>query len=272
MANESSNSNTDPTPPVIAVDVGNSHIKFGFFSAIPDTGIPEPTRTLRVPLDEQHEPLGELETWLADSAAADCRWGISSVNRAGSTVLVDWLRNRDAVERTQLLGSGDLPLEVRLDRPDMVGLDRLANAVATNRLRAPERPAVIIDVGSATTIDAVSADGAFLGGAILPGFELSARALHHFTDMLPYVGPDELLPVPEPLGTSTIDAMRSGLFWGAIGAARELVDRMHPDGGGDTEVILTGGGFESMLPFLSETGHVVPHLTVAGIALAAGSE
>ena len=86
-----------------------------------------------------------------------------------------------------MLAAGDLPLEVRLERPDMVGIDRLVDAVAVNRLRDAGRPAVIVDVGTAITVDLVSADGAFLGGAILPGIQMSARAMHEFTDLLPLV-------------------------------------------------------------------------------------
>ena len=69
-----------------------------------------------------------------------------------------------------------MPLVIRLPRPDMVGVDRLLDALATNRLRPPGRPAIVIDVGTAITVDLLSAEGFFMGGSILPGIAMSARA------------------------------------------------------------------------------------------------
>jgi pantothenate kinase type III len=137
------------------------------------------------------------------------------------------VREHRSADRIMLMASGDLPLEVRLARPDMVGIDRLVDAVAVNRLRAANRPAAIVDIGSAITVDLVSADGAFLGGAILPGIQMSARALHEFTDMLPLVAMSDLTAPPPALGTATEPAIEAGLFWGAIGAIRELIDQFH---------------------------------------------
>ena len=125
-----------------------------------------------------------------------------------------------------LLTSGDLPLVVKLPRPDMVGVDRLLDGLAANRLRTPGHPAVVVDVGSAITVDLIDAGGAFLGGAILPGIAMSARALHEFTDLLPQIDMAELAEPPPALGTATVAAMRSGLFWGAVGAVRQLVEQL----------------------------------------------
>ncbi len=112
----------------------------------------------------------------------------------------------------------------------MVGIDRLVDAVAVNRLRDAGRPAVVVDVGSAITVDLVSRDGAFLGGAILPGIAMSARAIHEFTDLLPLVEMSELIAPPPVLGTATAPAMESGLFWGAD-RRDPAVDRPAADGG-----------------------------------------
>ena len=167
-----------------------------------------------------------------------------------------------------LLTSGDLPLVVKLPRPDMVGVDRLLDALAANRLRTPGRPAVVVDVGSAITVDLVDADGAFLGGAILPGIAMSARALHEFTDLLPQIDMAELAEPPPALGTATVAAMRSGLFWGAVGAVRQLVEQL-------TGRPATPRSFSpavrarSSRSSMGTAAQYVPHLTLAGIALAA---
>ena len=158
------------------------------------------------------------------------QWWIASVNRPAATRLIDWLSRHRPDDRITLLAAGDLPLEVRLERPDMVGIDRLIDAVAVNRLRDAGRPAVIVDVGTAITVDLLSADGAFLGGAILPGIQMSARALHEFTDLLPLVDVSDLTAPPPALGTATEPAMESGLFWGTVGAIRQLIEKLGQDG------------------------------------------
>ncbi len=84
----------------------------------------------------------------------------------------------------------------------------------------------MIDVGSSVAVDLVSAEGAFEGGAILPGIAMSARALHDYTDLLPQIPMSELGVPPAALGTATIPALRSGLYWGAVGAMRELIARL----------------------------------------------
>ena len=224
---------------MIAVDIGNARIKLGLFAGGCAAGLPEPVRTL--PLLGDAPDLDQIAPWLARSAArcdsvreaarhdgmsATGTWWIASVNRPAATRLIDWLSQHRPDDRITLLAAGDLPLEVRLERPDMVGIDRLVDAVAVNRLRDAGRPAVIVDVGTAITVDLVSAEGAFLGGAILPGIQMSARALHEFTDLLPLVDVSELTAPPPALGTATVPAMESGLFWGTVGAIRQLIEQL----------------------------------------------
>src|SRR5262249_49663366 len=124
--------------------------------------------------------------------------------------------------------AADLPLVVNLDHPDRVGIDRLLDAVAANVLRAPEQAAIVIDSGTATTVDLVSAAGAFEGGATLPGLELGARALHQYTALLPLIDVPKMLEQPRvaPLGKDTPRAMESGLWHGQVGAIRELTARL----------------------------------------------
>ena len=173
--------------------------------------------------------LEPLEAWLARASGRVSGWWIASVNRPAATRLVDWLRRSRADETITLLAAGDVPLEVAVQRPDMVGIDRLLDALAANHLRSAGRAAVVVDVGSAITVDLISPQGAFLGGAILPGIAMSARAMHAFTDLLPWIGMSDLASPPPPVGTATEPAMQSGLFWGAVGAIRQLVAQMARD-------------------------------------------
>ena len=119
------------------------------------------------------------------------------MNRPAAARLIEWLEREcrtpaGTPPAARVLTAADLPIAVGLEHPERVGLDRLAAAAAVNRLRSPDRGAIIVDTGSAVTVDLVSADGIFCGGAILPGIDMSARALHEFTDLLPLVSLNEL--------------------------------------------------------------------------------
>jgi len=264
----------------IAADIGNARIKLGLFTDGCAAILPEPVQTLS--LVGKEPELDRIASWLADIPLT---WWIASVNRPAATRLIDWLHEHRPGDRVVLLASGDLPLVVRLERPDMVGIDRLVDAVAVNRLRDANRPAVIVDVGTAITVDLVSADGAFLGGAILPGIQMAARALHHFTDLLPLVDCSELAAPPPALGDATVPAMKSGLFWGAVGAIRQLIEQLckaatsgrgqraeNPEGWGGSltaapaQVFLTGGAGAAVGDLLGRETRHVPNLTLSGIA------
>ncbi len=269
--------------PIIAVDIGNSRIKLGLFENVTTkaSSLPQPLRTHDITPGamrsenasaEAAERLGSIDAWLGESLdgarVADCDWWIGSVQRAVTSQLVNWLRERDATHIT-LLTSTDLPLAVNLPRPDMVGIDRLLGAVAANHLRAADKPAVIADLGTAITVDVVDAAGAFLGGSILPGIGLSARAMHEFTDLLPLVDMQSLTAEPPAWGTHTVEAMTCGLFWGAVGGVSRLVELAAKHLGADPEVFLTGGAAPRVAPLVAAETRYEPHLILAAIALVA---
>jgi len=257
--------------PLIAVDVGNARTKLGAVRADWADRLPEAEEPLGI--DNQAEELDSLAAWLAPFAATRASWWIGSVNRSAATRLVDWVRRNRPEDPLTLLSAADLPLAVELPRPDMVGVDRLLDALAANHLRQPDRPAVVVDVGTAITVDLVSAHGVFCGGAILPGIAMSARALDEFTDLLPLVDMSELTEPPPAVGTSTEQAMQSGLFWGAVGSIRELIRQMTdalPKGqANEPDVFLTGGAGPAVADLLGPSAHHVPQLTLMGIAWAA---
>lgn len=255
--------------PLIAVDIGNARMKFGFFEACDGRGLPEPVGSLQVSDSEQN--LDDVAAWLADLCKGQAGWWIGSVKRPTTSRLVEWLRQARPKDPVTLLASGDLPLDISLERPDMVGIDRLLDAVAANHLRQSDRPAVVVDLGSAITVDFISPDGRFEGGSIMPGIAMSARAMHEFTDLLPLVQMRELSDPPNPLGTSTLAAMRSGLFWGAVGAIRELIDRLSANQPNPADVFLSGGAGPAVAELLGPATQHVPHLTLAGIALTAAA-
>jgi type III pantothenate kinase len=237
--------------------------------------LPAPVDTLSI--GGVRPEFDQLTGWVERAAPPVLSWWIGSVNRPATTLLLDWLRSARPQDAVTLLVSADLPLVIRLPEPDRVGIDRLLDAVAANMLRSPGRPAVVVDVGTAITVDLVSADGAFCGGAILPGTAMSARALTEFTDLLPQVDVADLGEPPPLVGKTTVQAMHSGLFWSAVGAVRELASRMlaeqQPANGSpeprSPSIFLTGGAVAAMAGLLGSRACLVPHLTLAGIALTA---
>jgi len=253
--------------PLVAVDVGNNRIKCGFFSHGSEETLPEPQWAEA--FVHPGDGLDRLVALLPSVSPQAVSWWIGSVNRPGATRLIEWIRTRRPCDSVRLLAAGDLPLRVALPRPDMVGIDRLLDAVAANQLRSPNHAAVVVDVGSAITVDLVSGEGEFLGGAILPGIAMSARALHTFTDLLPLIDMAELAAPPPALGTATEAAMRSGLFWGAVGSIRQLIAELAQDQIDRTDVFLTGGAGPTVATLLGRTTRHVPHLTLSGIAVAA---
>jgi type III pantothenate kinase len=140
-----------------------------------------------------------------------------------------------------VVAASHIPISTGLVRPDQAGPDRLLAAWAASRLYGS--PTIVVDLGTATTVDAVDADGFFLGGAILPGLELAADALADGTSRLPRI---ELGLPAEAIGNDTASAIASGVMIGHVGSVRELAMRMHQkvsagDPAADTKVVITGG-------------------------------
>jgi type III pantothenate kinase len=155
-----------------------------------------------------------------------------------------------------------VPRIVLLDRPEEVGADRLVNAVAAKLTTAP--PLIVIDFGTATTFDVVDAEGQYAGGVIAPGINLSLEALSNAAARLPRVA---IRQTPKVIGTSTILAMQSGIFWGYIGLIEGLVSRIQGEFGHKMKVVATGG----LAPlFAGATGaieRVDSDLTLTGLRL-----
>ncbi len=256
--------------PLIAVDIGNNRIKLGRFETPWQEPLPEPVDTLQ--LGSAEPTLDGIVPWLGECASQRANWWIGSVSRPTTTRLVDWLRANRPADRITLLAAGDLPLAIEVPRPDMVGIDRLLDAVGVNRLREAGRLAVIVDVGSAITVDLLSREGAFLGGAIMSGIAMSARALHEFTDLLPLIEMAELASPPPALGDATVPAMRSGLFWGAVGGIRQLIERLAVEAGSTPQVFLSGGASPTVATLLGCPARHVAHLTLGSIALVAETQ
>ncbi|MCA8998556.1 MAG: type III pantothenate kinase [Planctomycetaceae bacterium] len=165
-----------------------------------------------------------------------------------------------------------LPLKIDVDYPEKVGMDRLLNAIAANRIRHPSQPAINVCSGTAVTVDVVDHHGVFRGGAILPGILMTSQSMRDQTTTLPLIDPWELLKVePDVLGRNTEAAIASGVYWGHLGAVRELIARFKDllrGEGRDPVVYVTGGAARILTPYLGNVCHE-PTLTLEGLAYVA---
>ncbi len=154
-----------------------------------------------------------------------------------------------------------LGIKVKVKKPSQVGADRLANAVAAQHFYGV--PSIVVDFGTGTTFDVLDRSGAYCGGAILPGVGTSLRALHEFTAKIPVV---QFEPIHFAVGKTTEEAVRSGVYHGAVGTTRELLLRIREEIGRKAPAVATGGWCR----VFEKTGlfhHIEPDLTLKGLAL-----
>lgn len=129
-----------------------------------------------------------------------------------------------------------LPVDVRVDAGTQVGPDRLVNTVAGYDLYGGDL--IVVDFGTATTFDVVDHDGAYVGGVIAPGVNLSLQALHEAAAALPHV---DISRPQSVVGTNTVACMQSGIFWGYVGVVREICARIRAERERPMKIISTGG-------------------------------
>ncbi len=172
----------------------------------------------------------------------------------------DWFSTEPLIARSSL----DWGFAIKVDNPAEVGADRLLNSLAAHRAYAG--PLIVVDFGTATTFDLVDNDGAYLGGVIAPGINLSIEALHKAAARLPRIGIGRPQSV---IGRSTVPAMQSGIYWGYVGLIEGLVARIRAEWDVPLKVVATGG----LAPLLAEGTTVIqvidPDLTLDGLRLLA---
>lgn len=256
-------------PRFLALDVGNTAVKAGVWDGHVWTHV------VRFPSAPEAP-----EVWAArlKEAAGDdiAGAGLASVVPAVAAELAEGVRQ--AWGMTPVVVSGTMgvptaraPFHVAYTTPATLGADRVAAAAAAFLLygRPLGRAVVALDAGTAVTLDAVTAEGAFLGGAILPGPALLAQALARGTAQLPEVG---FSPPPDPIGRSTTDALRSGLGYLALDGLAGLLARTTralAPGGPPPLVVATGGWAPTLAPLLA-LDTVAPTLVLDGVRLLSG--
>ncbi|MDA8193846.1 MAG: type III pantothenate kinase [Thermaerobacter sp.] len=244
---------------LIAIDIGNTHIKLGVYGA--GRWIQEWRLSTDARRTADEYQLG-LRGLLAQAGVKKSRRAvIASVVPLLTPI---FLRVAETVSDTPPLeivppGYG---LTVQYNPPESLGADRFVNALAAWTLVGE---AIVVDAGTTVTVDAVTAEGKFLGGAIAPGPHFLVQALATGTAKLPLIAPT----IPEfSLGQRTQDAIAVGIGHGFVGMVNELISQTNAITGGQATIVLTGGWAGRLAPFVRWPVRLEPQLTLEGLRFA----
>lgn len=251
---------------LLAIDVGNTNIVLGVF----DGDALVHSWRLQTIRERTSDELGLLVDGLFAHAGTE-RARIDGVV-LGSVVPPLTSTIRSMVERYFSVSALTIEpgvntgMPILYETPSEVGADRIVNAIAAQEKygRGAARPIIVVDFGTATTLDAISARGEYLGGAICPGVQISADALFQRAARLPRI---DVRKPPRVVGRTTVGAMESGLFYGYVGMVEGLVRRMDNELGGNAICIATGGLASVIAPETTLIHHVDGDLTLHGLRL-----
>lgn len=249
---------------LLCLDVGNSHIYGGLFtndelvlrfrhtskvSTSDELGI-----FLKVVLRENHCDPEQIRSVAICSVVPSLEYSLRAA-------CIKYL----SIEPFFLQTGVKTGLNIQYKQPSDVGADRIANAIAATQ-QFPGKNLIVIDFGTATTFCVMNAQKTYFGGAILPGMRLFVEVLSNHTAKLPMV---DIVKMEHALGRSTVESIQSGIFYGALGACRELIARIKQEQFAQQDVvILATGGFASLFEHCQLYDHHLPDLVLHGIRIA----
>lgn len=247
---------------LLVIDVGNTNTVFGAYEG--ETLL----RHWRMGTSHQRSPdeygalleqfLGHVGRALADVRAAAMASVVPPVEWGLVHALEEYCRVAPLV-----VGPGiKTGLKIKIDNPREIGADRIVNAVAA--LERYPGPMIVVDFGTATTFDAIDAEGAYLGGAIAPGINISIEALFQNASKLPRV---PFLKPPAVIGRNTVHAMQAGLYHGYAGLVDGIIEAMLLELGGEVRILATGGLGKVLSPASRHIREVDTLLTLRGLRI-----
>jgi len=254
---------------IIAIDIGNTNITAGLFLEDIEAGIEKTSgdkpEVLAEVLKNYWERAPFVKAGEGKDKKRDARVVVASVNPKW-TEMVRTIVQEKLGEKILEVGLGKdvpLPMGLDVDKPQQVGVDRVMSAFAAYCV--VEDAVIVADIGTAVTIDIVNDKGIFLGGVILPGFEISADALNRHTELLPKIG--KVQAPNKPYGRNTEEAINNGLYYSAVGAL-EIVTRLYSEQLGKwPQTVVTGGNMEIVRNDCDFIDSFVENLVVKGIVL-----
>jgi len=253
-------------PMLLAIDVGNTNIVLGVFRGA------ELVHSWRLATfrERTSDELGILITGLCGHHQVT-RENISGIVMASvvpplTGTMIAMARDYFGRAPLNVEPAANAGMPIRYDNPQEVGADRVVNGIAAYEEygRRGHRAVIVVDFGTATTFDAISAAGEYLGGVICPGPQISADALFQRAAKLPRI---DVRKPERVIGRTTVGSMQSGLFWGYVDMVEGLVRRIKTELGGDPAVVATGGLAASVAPETNVVDHVDPELTLRGLRI-----
>jgi type III pantothenate kinase len=251
---------------LLAIDVGNTNIVLGVFEG---TTLMHGWR-LATMRERTADEMGLLVSELLERAgikpAAVDGVVMASVVPPLTASVIDMSERYLGARPLNLEPGVNTGMPVLYDNPAEVGADRIVNSIAAYELygRSRQVPLIVVDFGTATTFDAVSAAGEYLGGVICPGIQISADALFQRAARLPRI---DVRKPPHVIGKTTVSSMQSGLFFGYVGMVEGLVHRMRVELGGKAFCLATGGLAETIAPETASIEAVDRDLTLTGLRM-----
>ena len=247
----------------IFTDIGNTNAKLGLFQ---ETG--QLMSILRVTSIQLTSNSGEIETiirdWIADNGVKieDIQdWGIASVVPTITKTLVSICENSFKLYPEVITSQNNLGINISVDNPDSVGVDRIMNVLAAKKIYG-KTPLIVIDLGTATTIDVMNKKGDFVGGIICPGLNLSSTALSSTAEQLPKI---KLEFPPQIIGKNTVHAMQSGLMNGHLNMIQGFIIGITNELKAEPKIVMTGGLSNVFKNNTSLIAHIQEDLTLIGI-------
>lgn len=251
---------------LLAIDIGNTEITVGLFEADRLASVWRlTTATPRTPDEWAAALTAHLVN--AGHSTDEIRAAVqASVAPAVTESLASGIAQATGVRPVPVGPESRLPIVLDVEEPLTVGADRVVNTLAACELY--HRDTIVVDYGTATTYDCVTADGRFIGGVIAPGILTAAENLTRRAAKLPAT---ELTPPARAIGRRTEECIRSGVLFGAADATDGMVRRIKAEWakGAKPYVVATGGLVSLVAPLSREVEHVEPHLTLLGLKLAA---
>jgi type III pantothenate kinase len=247
--------------PHFVADIGNTRLKI---ARLEPSGIPSEHSAFAV---------GDPSTWQSLAVhigltGEPSTWSIASVNPPAAERFREVLERDNRTSVRWYNSAANIPIANRLERPEATGVDRALAVLAGRMVGNPGEWGLVVSCGTAITIERVLEDGTWDGGAIAPGLSLGARSLGRETAQLPHVHFDRDAPF---WGHSTIPAIEAGVFWGTVGALRELIARQR-ESRPEPWIVWTGGDAERLaVEVVNGPPVICPDLVLRGLALLASS-
>lgn len=248
---------------LIAIDIGNTNITFGLY-------LKDQLEKIETISGDRKEELqkGLTELWeiipVSKSSKEKKRDGVivvSSVKPVWTEMIAEMAKEK-LDEKILMVGKEiPFPIDLSIKENSKIGTDRVLAAAAAYSV--VEQAVVVADFGTAVTIDLVDDRGIFLGGTILPGFEIAAKALNEHTALLPKV---EVTKPELPFGQTTSEAINCGLYYSAVGALQEIIRLYAEKIGTWPQTVITGSGAKIILDDCKFIDSYVPNLVIQGIA------